>query len=113
ERHPGDRVVAAAAAAAVQGGRHREGALPCHRGTAPARPGLRGHLHQEAGPRAARDLHRPQAVVRRRCGAHVPRALAEDRPRRGRGDRRRLPREAVLPAREGRQEGACAREAAL
>ena len=42
-----------------------------------------------------------------------PRALAQDRQDRGRGHRRRQPREALLPARQGRQAGARPREAAL
>ena len=90
---------------AVQGGRHGARALPGDRGPAPPRAGLRGHRDQAPGRRGARDVHRPQAVVRRRRRAHVPAALAEDREDRGAGDRRREPREALLPARQGRQEG--------
>ena len=41
-----------------------------------------------------------------------PRALAEDREDRGRRDRRRQPREAVLPPRPRRQEGAHSRDPA-
>ena len=55
------------------------------------------------GSRRARDLHRPQAVVRRRRRADLPGALAEDRAARGRRARRRAPGEALLPARPGRQ----------
>ena len=104
---------AAAAAdepAAVQGGGHRPRALPGDRGPAPPRPGLRGHRAQAPGRRRARDVHRAQAVVRRRRRADVPGALAEDRAHRGDRDRRRQPREALLPARQGRQAGARARE---
>ena len=73
------------------------------RGHAPAHPGLRGRRDQAPGPRRARDVHGPQAVVRRRRRAHVPAALAEDRADRGRRARRRPPREALLPARPRRQ----------
>ena len=69
--------------AAVQGRRHRARPLPGDRGPAPPRPGLRGHRDQAPGRRRARDVHRPQAVVRRRRRAHVPAALAEDREDRG------------------------------
>ena len=54
------------------------------------------------GSGVARDLHRPQAVLRRRRRAHVPGALAEDREDRGREPRRRPAREALLPARPRR-----------
>ena len=90
---------------AVQGRGHGARSLPGDRGPAPPRAGLRGHRHQAPGRRRARDVHRPQAVVRRRRRAHVPGALAQDREDRGAGDRRREPREALLPARQGRQEG--------
>ena len=42
-----------------------------------------GIVHQAPGRRLPRDVHRPQAVVRRRRRAHVPAALAEDREARG------------------------------
>ena len=50
-----------------------------------------GIVHQAPGQRRARDVHRPQAVVRRGRRAHVPGPLAEDRADRGggRGDVRR------------------------
>ena len=72
-------------------------------GTAQAHPGLRGHRHRPPGQRRARDLHRPQAVVRRRRRADLPGPLAEDRAARGRRPRRRPPGEALLPARPRRQ----------
>ena len=84
-------------------GRPRPRPLPGHRGHAPPHPGLRGRRHQAPGPRRARDLHGPQAVLRRRRRAHVPAALAEDREDRGRRPRRRPAREALLPARPRRQ----------
>ena len=58
-----------------------------------------GMVIKRQGSGAARDLHRPQAVVRRGRGAHVPGALAEDRAHRGSRPRRRAPRQALLPAR--------------
>ena len=97
---------------AVQGGRHRARPLPGDRGRAAPRPGLRGGRDQAAGRGRAGDVHRAQAVVRRRRRADVPGALAEDREDRGRRDRRREPREAVLPARARRQEGAHPRDPA-
>ena len=78
-------------------------------GTRQRDPGLRGDRDQASGRRRARDVHRPQELLRRRRRAHVPAALAEDRQDRGHGDRRRQPREAVLPPRQGRQEGSCPR----
>ena len=54
---PGDRV---------------QGPLPGDRGHAPPRAGLRGRRDQAPGPRRARDVHRAQAVLRRRRRAHVP-----------------------------------------
>ena len=72
---------AARRTAAVQGGRHRARPLPGDRGPAPARPGLRGDRDQAPGRRRARDVHRAQAVVRRRRRADVPAPLAEDRAR--------------------------------
>ena len=86
-----------------QAGRPRPRPLPGHRGHAAPHPGLRGRRHQAPGPRRARDLHRPQAVLRRRRRAHVPGALAEDREDRGRRPRRRAARQALLPARPRRQ----------
>ena len=59
-----------------------------------------------------RDVHGSQALLRRRRRAHVPPPFAEDREDRGRGDRRREPRQALLPSREGGKEGARPREAA-
>ena len=111
QRHSGPRARPAAQRAALQGGRHGARPLPGHRGHAPPRAGLRGDRAQAAGSRRARDVHRAQAVVRRRGRADVPAPLAEDREDRGHGDRRRQPREALLPARPRRQEGARARAA--
>ncbi len=65
-----------------------------------------GIVHQAPGLGLPRDVHRPQAVVRRRGRAHVPAPLAEDREARGRGDRRRPAREALLLARKSGEEGA-------
>ena len=48
-----------------------------------------GIVHQAPGLRRPRDVHRAQAVVRRRRRADVPAPLAEDREARGRDDRRR------------------------
>src|SRR5262249_9230208 len=76
-----------------------------HRGEPPANPGLRGHLHQAPGLGFPRDLHGPQAVVRRRRRADVSAPLAEDRQARGRRDRRRATSEALLLAQESREEG--------
>ena len=83
--------------------RPRARPLPGHRGHPHAHPGLRGHRDQAPGQRRPRDVHRPQAVVRRRRRADVPRALAQDRAARGRRPRRRAPGEALLPARPRRQ----------
>ena len=58
-----------------------------------------GIVHQAPGQRRARDVHGPQAVVRRGGGADVPGPLAEDRAHRGGRARRRAPRQALLPAR--------------
>ena len=52
--------------------RPRARPLPGRRGHPPPHPGLRGRRHQAPGQRRARDLHRPQAVLRRRRRAHVP-----------------------------------------
>ena len=65
---PGDRV---------------QGPLPGRRGHPPPHPGLRGCRHQAPGRGRARDLHGPQAVLRRRRGAHVPACTR----RRSRGSR--------------------------
>ena len=83
--------------------RPRPRALPGDRGHPQPNPGLRGHRDRPPGLRRARDVHRPQAVVRRRRRAHLPGPLAEDRAARGRRPRRRAPGEALLPARPGRQ----------
>ena len=84
EHHREHRAPAAARRhPAVQGRRHRQGPLQGRRGHPPAHPGLPGHRHQAPGPGRARDLHRAQAVLRRRRRAHVPRALAQDRQDRG------------------------------
>ncbi len=111
QRHSGPRARPVAQRAALQGGRHGARALPGHRGHTPPRAGLRGDRAQAAGSRRARDLHRAQAVVRHRGRADVPAPLAEDREDRGHGHRRRQPREALLPPRARRQEGARARAA--
>ena len=66
-------------------------------------------MHQAPGQRRARDVHRPQAVVRRGRGADVPGALAQDRAHRGGRARRRAARQALLPARPGGPRLACAR----
>ena len=71
-----------------------------------------GIVLRRQGSGVARDLHRPQAVLRRRRGADVPAALAEDREARDRGARRRAPGQALLPARPDRQ-GRPRRRAAL
>ena len=109
QRHRNHRARAAAPRSQLLAGRPREGALPGHRGHAPPRAGLRGRRDQAPGPRRARDLHRAQAVLRRRRRAHVPGALAEDRAHRAGRARRRAPRQALLPARPRRQARACAR----
>src|SRR4029077_2723729 len=106
QRHPGHRARADAECPAVQGGRHGACPLPGDRGNEAARPGVRGNSAQATGSRRARNLHRAQAVLRRGRRADVPAPLAEDREDRGRRDRRRQPREALLPARPGGQEGA-------
>ena len=59
-----------------------------------------GIVIKRQGSGVARDVHRAQAVVRRRRRADVPGALAEDREDRGGCDRRRQAREALLPARK-------------
>ena len=100
--HRQPRARPAAPRAHVPGRRPGEGALPGRRGHPPPHPGLRRRRHQAPGQRRARDLHGPQAVVRRRRGAHVPAALAEDRADRGGQPRRRPPGEALLPARPRR-----------
>ena len=48
-------------------------------GNRPPDTGLRGDRDQAPGQRRSRDLHCAQAVVRRRRGADLPAALAEDR----------------------------------
>ena len=107
ERHRDDREAPAAqGAAAIQGRRHGSRPLSRHRGHAFPRPGLRGHRDQAPGCGLPRDVHRPQAVLRRRRRALVPAPLAEDREDRGRPDRRREPRQALLLARESGKEGA-------
>ena len=102
--HRRPREASAEAAAEVRRGRPRARPLPGGRGEPPPHPGLRGHRDQAPGQRRARDVHRPQAVLRRRRRADVPAALAEDREARGGRPRRRAAGEALLPAREGRQE---------
>ena len=52
----------------------------------------------------ARELHRPQAVLRRRSRAHLPPAYAQDRADRGRPDRRRRTGPALLPSGQAGQE---------
>ena len=81
------RARAAAPRPVLPGRRPRPRPLPGHRGHASPYAGLRGRRDQAPGPRRPRDVHRPQAVLRRRRGAHVPRALAEDRADRGRRPR--------------------------
>ena len=103
--HPGPRAPSAARSAAVQGGRHRARALPRDRGHRQRIQVFEGIVIKRQGAGVARDVHRPQELLRRRRRADVPAALAEDRQDRGRRDRRRQPREALLPARQGRQEG--------
>ena len=83
--------------------RPRARPLPGGRGQPPPYPGLRGNRPAASGLGRARDLHGPQAVLRRRRGADVPAALAEDREARDRGARRRAPGQALLPARPDRQ----------
>src|SRR5262249_26589879 len=77
-----------------------------HRGQPAADPGLRGHLLEAPGLRLPRDVHGAEAVVRCRRRADVPAPLAEDREARGRVDRRRAPREALLLAQESGEESA-------
>ena len=77
---------AAQGPAPLQGGRHGPRALPGDRGPAPPRAGLRGDRDQAAGLRRARDVHRAQAVVRRRRRADVP-ASTRRRSRRSRSAR--------------------------
>ena len=102
-RHRQPRARAAPPRPGLPGRRPRPRPLPGHRGHAPPDPGVRGRGDQAPGRGRARDLHGPQAVLRRRRRAHVPRALAQDREDRGRGAGRCPAREAVLPARPGRQ----------
>ena len=83
-RHRKHRARTAAPRPRVPGGRPRTRAFPGRRGHPPAHPGLRGCRAQAPGHRRARDLHRAQAVLRRRRRAHVPPAFAEDRADRGR-----------------------------
>ena len=78
-RHRKPRARPAAPGPELRPGDRVQGPLPGRRGHPPPHPGLRGRRHQAPGPRRTRDVHRPQAVVRRRRGAHVPGALAEDR----------------------------------
>ena len=87
--HPEPREGAAADAPAVRRRRPRSRPLPGDRGHPHPHPGLRGRRHQAPGQRRPRDVHRPQAVVRRRRRADVPAAFAEDREARGRRPRRR------------------------
>ena len=84
-------------------GRPREGPLPGRGGYPPPNAGLRGDRHHATGHGRARDVHGPKAVVRGRRGADIPGPLAEDRAARGRRARRRPARQALLPARPGRQ----------
>ena len=95
------RARAAAPSPLLPGGRSRARSLPGRRGHPAPYPGVRGHRDQASGHRCARDVHGAEAVVRRRRGAHVPRALAQDRAHRGGRARRRPAREALLPARAG------------
>ncbi len=103
QRHRNHRARAAAPRPHLLAGRPRQGPLPGDRGHAQPHAGLRGRRHQAPGPRRPGDVHRPQAVLRRRRRAHVPGALAEDRADRARRPRRRAPRQALLPARPRRQ----------
>ena len=67
---------------------------------------LPGRRHRPSGWRAAGDVHRPQAELRRRRRAHVPAAHTDGHQDRGRQPRRCPPGEAVLPPRshgQGRQ----------
>ena len=103
--HPGTRAPPAARSASLQGGRHRARPLQVIEGTRQRIQVFEGIVIKRQGAGVARDVHRPQELVRRRRRADVPAPLAEDRQDRRRRDRRREPREAVLPARQGRQEG--------
>ena len=70
-----------------------------------------GIVSSDRAPACARPS-RSQAVVRRRRRADVPGSLAEDREDRGRRDRRRQPRQALLPPRPRREEGSRSRDPA-
>ena len=97
---------------ALQGGGHGARALPGDRGPAPPRPGLRGHRDQAPG-RRRRARRSPSARTRSasassaRSRVHSPKIDKIEVQR----DRRREPREALLPARQGGQEGPRPREA--
>ena len=64
-----------------------------------------------SGARHQRELHRAQDFLRRRRRARVPALLADDRLDQGRAPRQGAPRQALLPARPARQEGAHRRSA--
>ena len=106
---------AARRAAGDQARRHRSRSREGARGRQGAHPGVRGHGHRDAPRRRARDVHRPQGVVRPGRRAHLPAALADHRQDRGGAHGEGAPRQAVLPARpegQGRaHEGARSRRA--
>ena len=85
--HRKSRARSAAPRPVISGGRPPARPFPGHRGHAQAHPGVRGRRHQASGSWCPRDLHRAQAVLRRRRRAHVPRALAQDREDRDRRSR--------------------------
>ena len=92
--------------AGVPSRRHRQGARAGGRGKSRARPGVPGRRDPPPGRRPPRDLHGAQDLVRGRRRAHVPGAFAVDRQARGREPRAGASRQALLPARAARQEGA-------
>ena len=97
DRQPGER--AAAPRAGVRRGRPGTRPLPGRGRHQAPYAGVRGGCDQAPGPRRARDLHGPQAVLRGWSRADVSPAFAQDRADRGGGPRRRPAREALLPAR--------------
>ena len=75
-----------------------------------ARAGLRGRVHRAQERRHELVVHGAQDLLRRGRRARLPAVSPAHRLDRGRAPRRRAPRQALLPARPHRQEGAHHRE---